>query len=295
MNATEPNVSLAGRSAIVTGANRGLGLEIARTYAAAGADLALGARDEDLMRREASQLAADFPQRRILWRRLDVASQQDTAAFTAWAVEGLGKVNVLVNNAGIYGPMGDITSVDWQAWVDAFHINLMGSVLMARAIIPHMKWQGGGQIVQLSGGGATNPMPNITAYAASKAAVIRFAESLALEVAPFGIDVNAIAPGALNTRMIDEVLEAGPDAVGKSFYERTLAQKENGGVPLAKGAACAAFFASEKARGITGRLVSAVWDHYEAWPDHLEALQSSDAYTLRRIAGRERGLDWGDK
>ena len=142
---------------------------------------------------------------------------------------------------------------------------------------------------------ATNPMPRISAYAVSKAAIVRFAETLAEEVRDSGIDVNAIAPGALNTRMLDEVLEAGPEKVGQAFYERSLKQKESGGVPLDRGAELALFLASEASDGITGKLISAVWDNWEHWPEHLEDLSSSDAYTLRRIVGRDRGFEWGDK
>ena len=120
------------------------------------------------------------------------------------------------------------------------------------------------------------------------------AESLSLELKDFGIDVNSIAPGALNTRMLDEVIAAGPERVGKAFYERSLQQQRSGGVPLAKGAELAVFLASDAARGITGRLISAVWDRYEDWPMHLDELNTSDAYTLRRITGRDRGVKWGD-
>jgi 3-oxoacyl-[acyl-carrier protein] reductase len=288
-------VSLAGRGAIITGANRGLGLEIARTYAAAGCDLALGARDERLLAEEAEKLRTAFPDRRIEVRHLDVADAADTTAFTSWAIEALGHIDVLVNNAGVYGPMGDIADVDWAAWVDAIQINLMGSVLMARAAVNHMKSRRQGRIIQISGGGATNPLPGITAYAASKAAIVRFAESLALELKDFGIEVNSIAPGALNTRLLDEVIEAGPAKVGSAFYERSLKQRETGGVPLEKGAELALFLASDAARGITGRLISAVWDRYEIWPEHLDELGPSDAYTIRRITGRDRKMDWGDR
>ena len=123
---------------------------------------------------------------------------------------------------------GSDRDVDWEAWVRAIEINVYGSVLPCRAVLPHFKQHRYGKIVQLSGGGATNPLPRISAYAASKAAIVRFAESLALEVRPFGIDVNAIAPGALNTRMLDEVLAAGPEAVGREFYDRMVSDERAG-------------------------------------------------------------------
>jgi NAD(P)-dependent dehydrogenase (short-subunit alcohol dehydrogenase family) len=286
---------LAGRKAIVTGANRGFGLDIATRFLAEGADVALGARDDALLQQQASALRARFPDRTVFARPLDVANEANCLAFVAAATEQLGAIDVLVNNAGIYGPMGNIEDIDWQAWVDAIHANLMGSVLMVRAVLPGMKASRRGAILQISGGGATNPMPKISAYAASKAAVVRFAESLALEVAEYDIDVNSIAPGALNTRLLDEVLEAGPDKVGRDFYERSLQQRDKGGVPLDKGSDLAVFLASDAARGITGKLISAMWDRYEDWPSHLQELNKSDVYTLRRITGRDRGAAWGDR
>jgi len=286
---------LNGRKAIVTGANRGFGLEIARRFIIAGADLALGARDADLLEQEAAMLARLAPGRQVIFRHLDVTSPADCESFVKWAINELGYVDVLVNNAGLYGPMGNIETNDWEKWVEAVHINLMGSVLLARAVLGHMKERRRGCIIQVSGGGATNPLPGLSAYAASKAAVVRFAETLALEVKDFGVSVNSIAPGALNTRLLDEVLAAGPDKVGRQFYERSLAQKRDGGVPLSKGAELAVFLASDTARGITGRLISAVWDHWQEWPNHLDTLAESDLYTLRRIVGRDRGENWGDR
>jgi NAD(P)-dependent dehydrogenase (short-subunit alcohol dehydrogenase family) len=162
-------------------------------------------------------------------------------------------------------------------------------------VLPHFKKEGHGKIVQISGGGATNPMPRLTAYATSKAAVVRFAESLALEVQDHGIDVNAIAPGALDTRLLDEVIAAGPGAVGQDFYDRMVKTKAQGGTPLAVGAALAVFLASRASDGITGRLISAVWDPWATLPERLDDLRKTDVYTLRRIVPKDRGLPWGDK
>ena len=129
--------------------------------------------------------------------------------------------------------------MDWDEWVRAIEINLIGTVLPCRGCFPCSGSRGYGKIVNLSGGGATAPLPRLSAYAASKAAVVRFTETLAEELRRTGIDVNAIAPGALNTRLLDEVLAAGPDKVGKSFYERALKQKAEGGAPLEEARRCA--------------------------------------------------------
>ena len=107
---------------------------------------------------------------------------------------------------------------------------------MCRAVLPLLREQGYGKIINLSGGGATAPLPRISAYAASKAAVVRMTETLAEELNGRGVDVNAIAPGALNTRMLDEVLEAGPEKVGKAFYERCAQAARRGRRPAGEGA-----------------------------------------------------------
>ena len=285
---------LTGRNAIVTGASQGLGLSIARAYVEAGASVAICARDEsslDAASRELRSVARES--QRIVARRTDVAEEADVAAFAEFALRELGRIDILVNNAGIYGPLGAIEDVDWAAWVRAIEINLMGSVLFCRALLPHFKQNRSGKIIQLSGGGATNPLPRISAYAASKAAIVRFAETLSEEVREWGIDVNSIAPGALNTRLLDEVLTAGPDRVGENFYNRSMKQKESGGAGLQKGTELALFLASTASDGVTGKLISAVWDPFPEFPEHSEDLRKTDVYTLRRIVPKDRGLKWG--
>jgi len=184
--------------------------------------------------------------------------------------------------------------VDWAEWVQAIEVNLLGSILLCRELLPHFKKNRYGKIIQLSGGGATNPLPRLSAYAASKAAIVRFAETLAEEVRADHIDVNSVAPGPLNTRLLDEVLQAGPEKVGKDFYERSLKQKAEGGAPVEKGAALSVFLASSASDGITGKLISAVWDDWDTFPQHLDDLNQSDVYTLRRIVPKDRGLKWDD-
>jgi NAD(P)-dependent dehydrogenase (short-subunit alcohol dehydrogenase family) len=286
--------SLDGRTAIITGANQGLGKAIARTYVEAGANVVLCARGEELLARAAGELTG-LGSGRVVWLAADVAREAEVRKVIDKALSEFGRFEVLVNNAGVYGPKGAIDEVDWKEWVDAVTINLVGSVRFAREVLAHFKSRRYGKIIQLSGGGATNPLPLISAYATSKAAIVRFAETLALEVRQYNIDVNSIAPGALNTRLLDEVLEAGPGKVGSDFFERAKRQRAGGGTPLDVPAQLAAFLASAKSDGITGKLISAVWDDWGSFPDHLAELAKSDVYTLRRIVAKDRGYNWGDK
>jgi NAD(P)-dependent dehydrogenase (short-subunit alcohol dehydrogenase family) len=284
---------LRGRAALVTGASQGLGKEIVAEYLRAGASVVACARDAamlDTVERELAPLAVDGAQ--LIVRPCDISKPDQVEQLVGSAIEALPQLDILVNSAGVYGPKGLIEDNEWSSWVQAIEINLFGMVLLCRSVLPHLKRRRYGKIVQLSGGGATAPMPRLSAYATSKAAVVRFCESLALEVADDNIDVNCIAPGALNTRMLDEVLEAGPDRVGKDFYERSLKQKQSGGVGFEKGAALAVFLGAKASDGISGRLLSAQWDPWAALPEHRAELAKSDIYTLRRITARERGKDW---
>ena len=287
-------MDLADRSAIITGANQGLGRAIATSFVQAGANVLLVARGEELLREVQAQLTqlSTHPSQRIEYIRGDVSSAQSCAAIVKYAQDVLPDVTVLVNNAGVYGPMGPIEDVAWDAWIEAIQINLFGTVQMCRNVIPLMRARGYGKIINLSGGGATAPLPRISAYAASKAAVVRLTETFAEELRDAHVDVNAIAPGALNTRLLDEVLAAGPEKVGQDFYARSLKQRDEGGAPLEKGAALATFLASTASDGITGRLLSALWDDWANLPDKREQLAKSDIYTLRRIVPDDRGLKW---
>ena len=245
------------------------------------------------------------------------------SGLVAFALRELGSLQALVLNAGIYGPMGPTESVPLDEWRRAMEINLFGVLLPCRAVIPHFKSEFSNRgneakiqignrkseignkmepphvgcykkIIILSGGGATNPLPNISSYAASKAAAVRLMETLAEELKEFHVDVNAIAPGALATRLVDEVLAAGPEKVGAAFFEKNKQWKEKGAVPLELGARLAVYLASAESDGITGKLISAQWDPWEKLHEFKKDL-SGDIYTLRRIVPKDRGKTWGNK
>jgi NAD(P)-dependent dehydrogenase (short-subunit alcohol dehydrogenase family) len=287
---------LGGRSALITGASQGLGLEIARAYLDAGvAGLCICGRDPLVLEGALAELRERAaPGQKVLGRAADVSKPDDVAQLVELALEGLEELKILVCNAGVYGPKGNVGQAqDWAQWTRAVEINLYGSVLPARELTPHFTECGYGKIVQLSGGGATGPLPGLSAYAASKAAVVRFAETLAEELREHRVDVNAIAPGPLNTRMLDEVLRAGAELVGEAFYEKALEQQRSGGIPLGQGAKLAVFLGSCASDGITGKLLSAVWDPWSELSQHLDDL-ASDVYTLRRIVPADRGMSWGE-
>jgi NAD(P)-dependent dehydrogenase (short-subunit alcohol dehydrogenase family) len=282
-------MTLEGRAAIITGANQGLGRVIARSFVNAGASVLLVARSEPLLGESWDEIKAlAGPGQAVHALPADVSDPAACRRIVHEASRLLPGFNVLVNNAGVYGPIGPIDEVDWNEWVRAVHINLFGTVLMCREVIPGFRAQGYGKIINLSGGGATAPLPRFSAYAASKAAVVRLTETFAEELREAHVDVNAIAPGALNTRLLDEVLAAGPTRAGADFHARAVRQQREGGTAPEKGAELAVFLASAASDGITGRLLSAVWDDWRSLPARREQLAGSDVYTLRRIVPEDR-------
>ncbi len=284
---------LTNRSAIITGANQGLGQVIARHFVTAGASVLLLARGRDRLREvEAELRGRTRPGQIVAGWPCDVSRPEQCLAAVSHAEKILPNLAVLVNNAGVLGPTGPVEDVDWDDWVQTLQINLFGTVFLCRAVLPLLRAKGFGKIINLSGGGATAPMPRMSAYAASKAAIVRFTETLAEETRDCHIDVNAIAPGALNTRLLDQVLEAGPERVGQGYYERARKQRDEGGASPEKAAALAVFLASAASDGITGRLLSAVWDNWADLPARQQELARSDIYTLRRIIPEDRGQKW---
>lgn len=308
---------LAGRAALITGASQGLGKDIAAAYLREGASVVICARDAALLEKVRAELAplATLANQHITALPADISKPEQVTKLVDESIARFPHLDILVNSAGVYGPKGAVQDNDWYAWVQAIEINLFGTVLLCRAIVPQLQRLGHGKIIQLSGGGATTPMPRLSAYATSKAAVVRFCESLALELAGQkvddrdsfaigsaaearrgSIDVNCIAPGALNTRMLEEILEAGPAAVGEDFYNRSLKQKASGGAPLERGSALAVYLASAASDGITGKLLSAVWDPWEDLAAHRDDLAAgSDIYALRRVVPKDRGKTWGER
>ncbi len=274
--------------ALITGASRGLGRSIAREFWSHGASLALVARNRSAL----DELAAELHEIRagnVEVIPADLGDPQAPAAIVDQLRRKWDRLDTLVNNAAVVGPIGPLRDNDWSEWQHTIQVNLLAPVALCRLCVPWMSR--GGAIVNLSGGGATSARANFSAYGTAKAALVRFTETLALEVADLGIRVNAISPGILNTDMVDAVVRAGPEKAG-SDYDKVLEVKRQGGESPEKAAALAFYLSSPASAGITGRLISAVWDPWTALAAHVDELRESDVYTLRRIVPEDRGKQW---
>jgi NAD(P)-dependent dehydrogenase (short-subunit alcohol dehydrogenase family) len=282
-------MKLKGKIALITGASQGLGKAIASAFIQEGAQVAICARDGKLLETVAEEFRGQLSENQKMFATAcDVSSPEQVERLFSEVSAHLGPVEILVNNAGVYGPKGQSESVPFLDWARAIEINLYGVFLPCQHAIRQMKQAGRGKIINLSGGGATAPLPRFSAYAASKAAVVRLTETLAEELREFLIDVNAIAPGALNTRLLGEVLSAGSETIGKEIYDKALKQRDSGGVPLEKAASLSVYLASGISDGITGKLISAQWDPWQNLHQSRDRLAKSDVYTLRRIVPEDR-------
>lgn len=196
-------------------------------------------------------------------------------------------IDILVNAAGIQGPFGKFEDTNPDEWKRNFEINVYGTYLITKAVLPFMGKQRRGKIINLSGGGSTASRPRLSAYASSKSAVVRFTETIAdeLRAADRLIDVNAIAPGAVNSFMTKEILENKKLVGDKEFTDATKTQQTGGSDPSLL-AEFFLFLASKQSDGISGKLISVLWDDWKNFPQLVLQLQKNSLLSLRRIDGR---------
>jgi 3-oxoacyl-[acyl-carrier protein] reductase len=178
---------LSGQRVLVTGGSRGIGYACAAEVLAAGGRVVLAARGEAELAAAARRLGEEHGVERVHPCVADVGDEAGVEGLFAKALELLGGVDGVVHAAGVLGPIGPTVEVEAAAWWDAVRVNLFGSFLVASAAGRLLRSGGGGSIVLLSGGGAATPFPHYTSYACGKAGVVRLAETLALELAPYGV------------------------------------------------------------------------------------------------------------
>ena len=284
---------LKGKHCLITGATRGLGAVLARVFWEAGASLILVARSAKALDCLTNGLGS-HPGQEAIPVAADLAAPDAIDRITRIMRARVSHLNVLINNAAIQGPIGPLWENDWSAWLSTLQVNLLSPVALCKDVAPLMVESGDGSIINLSGGGATGPRANFTAYATAKCGLVRFSETLAEELRPHGVRVNCIAPGAMNTAMLAEVVNRGTDAAGPKEYAQAVKAQREGGASMQRVAELCVFLASDAARGITGKLINAVWDPWALFPEHFDELNKTDIYTLRRIVPKDRGKTWGN-
>jgi 3-oxoacyl-[acyl-carrier protein] reductase len=265
------------KSVLITGAGRGIGKRLAMGFSAAGARVAVLARSQaelDLAKLEIEQAGGN-----ALRLRADVRDLEQVSAAVDRVRVVFGGLDVLVAAAGVQGPIGPLLTTKPKAWADTLETNVIGVVNSCRAVLPYMIERRCGKLVLIACGGAGHPRPNFSAYAASKAAIARFAECLAEEVRDHNVQVNCVAPGGAYTHMTDEILHAGEERAGAREIAEAEEVRVTGGIAPEKQIALVLFLASSRSNHVSGKLihVNDDWKRFER--DNMKP----ELYTLRRV------------
>jgi NAD(P)-dependent dehydrogenase (short-subunit alcohol dehydrogenase family) len=217
----------------------------------------------------------------------DVSKARDTENLVDAVRSQDGILFGLICAAGIYGAIGPFAETPFEEWEKAIDINLKGTARTIHSMYPFMKKGKNGKIVLFSGGGQ-GAMPNFSPYVTSKGGIWRLTETLAAEFACDHIYLNSIAPGAVNTKLLDELLIAGPERVGHGFYQKSIDQRDKGGESPEKAVDLCLYLLSEKSNGLYGKTISAIWDAYRKL-ENLEALSRTDMFCMRRVVDASGG------
>jgi NAD(P)-dependent dehydrogenase (short-subunit alcohol dehydrogenase family) len=264
------------KGVLITGAGRGIGKRLAIGFAQAGARVGLLARSKAEL--DLADLEIEHAGGTSLRLRADVREYEQISAAVDRMKAHYGGIHVLVCAAGIQGPIGPFADSDPKSWADVPMVNLIGAVHACRAVLPHMIEKRSGKIILLTGGGAESARPNFSAYAASKAALVRFAETLAEEVRDNNVQINCMNPGRTYTNMTDEILRAGDRAGSREMQEASLV-RTNGGIAPDRQIQLALFLASERSNHISGKLLGIQDD----WKRLEHSNLPSEQFTLRRL------------
>jgi NAD(P)-dependent dehydrogenase (short-subunit alcohol dehydrogenase family) len=275
---------LSGQVAIVTGGGRGLGRLLAEALATAGATVAVTARSEDQLAetvaaiRQAGGEAIALP--------ADASNVEAVDGVVSEVERRFGRVDLLVNNAALPGPIGAVWEVDATAWWETFTVNLRGLFAFTRAVLPGMIGRGSGRIVNMASNAGAFRWPLVSAYAVSKAAVIKFTENLAVETRDHGIKVFAVHPGLLPIGMTEALFEAADppvplDAATARIQGWTRRQLASGRGALPQDAADLILLLSRGVGDALSGCYLTVHDDVGEMIRHADDVQLDDLYTLQ--------------
>jgi NAD(P)-dependent dehydrogenase (short-subunit alcohol dehydrogenase family) len=263
------------RAVLITGAGRGIGKRLAIGFAAAGARVGLMARSKAEL--DLTQLEIEHQGGVGIRLRADVRDAESVRTAVDRMRAQFGPVQVLICAAGIQGPLGPFLDNDPDLWIETVQTNLFGVMRTCSVVLPEMVERRAGKVVILSGGGGATPRPGFSAYSSSKAAVVRFSETLAEEMRDHNVQVNCMSPGGAYTHMTDEILRAA-NKVGWKEIQDAQQVRLTGGIAAEKQISLAMFLASERSNHISGKLLHVKDD----WKRLANSTVPPDFYTLRR-------------
>jgi short-subunit dehydrogenase len=266
-------------SILITGGSSGIGGEIIKYFAKKNYNILTCARSK----KKLDKLNKSFLN--VQTFKCDVSNESQVRRLSKYIKNKKIKIDVIINAAGIYGSIGSIKESNFKYWKKAIEINLFGTYLICKYFINFLKKSNIKKIINFSGGGAFNSFPNYSSYATSKAAVVRFTETLASELKKDKISVNCVAPGFVATPLHKATIRAGYKKAGKEFYKFTKNKIKRNSVPIEVPVKCVEFLISKKSKNLTGKTISASFDKWNSkkFQKEIPRFNKSDIFTMKRI------------
>jgi len=263
---------------LITGGSSGIGAALARALSADGHSVIICGRREKNLKTLAKA------SNNISYKTCDVSDEEDVLRLLDFARQKFDRVDAIINSAGLFGAIGRFDRTDSKLWKKTFETNTFGTYLVTKHFLGLLLRSHTKKIINFAGGGAFGTFPNYSAYAVSKAAVVRFSENIAEELADQGVQVNCVAPGFVATEIHEATLKAGAEAGGDNF-KKTLGMLKEGAVPMETVVNCVRYLLSPESGCLTGKTISASFDKWgtKDFNQSIEQINNSDLYTLRRI------------
>ena len=276
--------------AIITGGSRGIGRAIAERFAKEGCNLMLAARTKSELESSAKSIRKKYSVK-VITHQTNIADENNVIVMVEKTLSEFGSVDILVNNAAVIGPMGEISNIDSNEFFKTLRNNIGGTIYCTKAVLPIMKKNLNGCIINLSGGGALYPLPYYDAYSASKTSIVRLTENFAIEFEKYNIQVTAISPGAVNTKMFDEQLKADKSSIGENNWKALQDRRVKGGDSIEKAPELALYMAHQKRPELNGKVISAIWDDWNTISENADKISDSDIFNMRRIVPHDRDIN----
>ena len=272
-------MKLSGKISIVTGSSRGIGKEIAKQFAKEGSFVVVLSRSKKNIEETVKEIKEAGGNAMSI--QTDISNNFQVKSLVKEVIKKRAKIDILVNSAAHLKPIGPISEIDTDEWVNSVKTNLFGTFYFIKNVVPYMIKQRSGKIINLAGGGAFNPFPNFSAYSSSKAAIVRLTETLSKELKKYNIFINGISPGAIKTKMTEEVIEYGK--MSGDEYAKAMQVMSTGGANIDNVLKLAIFLASNDSDGLSGKTISAQWDDLNFIKQNINKIQDSDKFTMKRI------------
>lgn len=263
---------------LITGGGSGIGAAIARDLSEDGHSVIICGRREKKLKDVAET------SENISFHTCDVSDENSVIDLLNFVKSKFDHIDIIINSAGLFGAIGRFDKTDSQMWKKTFEINMFGTYLVTKHFLDLLLRSDVKKIINFSGGGAFGAFPNYSAYAVSKAAVVRFSENISEELKDFGVQVNCVAPGFVETEIHDATFQVGEGAAGEHF-KKTRMQLKEGSVPMQVVVDCVKFLTSDESDGLTGKTISASFDKWKSdvFKGSMKQITASELYTMKRI------------